>query len=448
MKQMTNSHPFPEAFQQRVENDPFLGTPLLEALNQKAPVSVRLHPLKQQPKLDFKEAIDWCEHAFYLNERPSFTLDPLFHAGCYYPQEAGSMVLDTVLKHLPLPSQPSVLDLCAAPGGKSTLIASFLNNNGLLVSNEVIQARARILTENTTKWGYTNTVVTNNDPKDFERLEAFFDVIVVDAPCSGEGMFRKDLKARDEWSEDNVYLCSSRQKRIVMDVWDSLKPGGFLIYSTCTFNSSENEDNVKWYSEELAAKIIQLDMPAQLQKGRNDIGYYCIPGKTSAEGFYIAVLQKQLDTLPRQRFTRKPLFKVQKDLLDSEKYIKQEEGTLLNWNDKLLYIPQQLEEQMMHVQAQMRIQKMGLMFGEIAKKGIIPSEELALNPTRLIRSETIELTEQEALRYLHGDTFPLNGPLGFQLVTYQNEALGWIKNIGNRFNNLYPKEWRIRMNLK
>lgn len=248
MKQMTNSHPFPEAFKQRVENDPFLGTPLLEALNQTAPVSVRLHPLKQKAALTFSEKIAWCEHAFYLKERPSFTLDPLFHAGCYYPQEAGSMVLDTVLKQLDLPSEPSILDLCAAPGGKSTLIASFLNNNGLLVSNEVIQARARILTENTTKWGYTNTVVTNNDPKDFERLNEFFDVIVVDAPCSGEGMFRKDLKARDEWSEENVQICSSRQKRIVMDVWDSLKPGGFLIYSTCTFNSAENEDTISWLS--------------------------------------------------------------------------------------------------------------------------------------------------------------------------------------------------------
>lgn len=312
MKQMTNSHPFPEAFKQRVENDPFLGTPLLEALNQTAPVSVRLHPLKQKAALTFSEKIAWCEHAFYLKERPSFTLDPLFHAGCYYPQEAGSMVLDTVLKQLDLPSEPSILDLCAAPGGKSTLIASFLNNNGLLVSNEVIQARARILTENTTKWGYTNTVVTNNDPKDFERLNEFFDVIVVDAPCSGEGMFRKDLKARDEWSEENVQICSSRQKRIVMDVWDSLKPGGFLIYSTCTFNSAENEDTISWYLNELAATSVKLEMPEELVAGRNDIGHYCLPGKTVSEGFYIAVLQKEATTPARQRFTRKPLFKVQK----------------------------------------------------------------------------------------------------------------------------------------
>lgn len=448
MKQMTNSHQFPEAFKQRVENDPFLGIPLLEALNQTAPVSVRLHPLKQKAALTFTEKIAWCEHAFYLKERPSFTLDPLFHAGCYYPQEAGSMVLDTVLKQLDLPSEPSILDLCAAPGGKSTLIASFLNNNGLLVSNEVIQARARILTENTTKWGYTNTVVTNNDPKDFERLNEFFDVIVVDAPCSGEGMFRKDIKARDEWSEENVQICSSRQKRIVMDVWDSLKPGGFLIYSTCTFNSAENEDTIAWYLNELEARYVQLEMPEELVAGRNDIGHYCLPGKTVSEGFYIAVLQKEATTPARQRFTRKPLFKVQKDLLDAENYVKVDEALLLNWNDKLLLVPNQLEEKMLHVQAQMRIQKMGLMLGEIAKKGIIPSVELALNPTRLNRISTIELTEKEALMYLHGDTFPLQGPQGFQIVSYKNEPLGWIKNIGNRFNNLFPKEWRIRMNIQ
>jgi NOL1/NOP2/fmu family ribosome biogenesis protein len=317
-----------------------------------------------------------------------------------------------------------------------------------LVSNEVIQARARILTENTTKWGYTNTVVTNNDPKDFERLNEFFDVIVVDAPCSGEGMFRKDIKARDEWSEENVNICSSRQKRIVMDVWDSLKPGGFLIYSTCTFNSTENEDTISWYLNEIAATYVQLEMPEELVAGRNNIGHYCLPGKTISEGFYIAVLQKEAASPARQRFSRKPLFKVQKDLLDAENYVKLDEALLLNWNDKLLLVPNQLEEKMLHVQAQMRIQKMGLMLGEIAKKGIIPSVELALNPTRLNRTSTIELTEKEALMYLHGDTFPLQGPQGFQIVSYKNEPLGWIKNIGNRFNNLFPKEWRIRMNIQ
>lgn len=439
---------FPIAFEERVKNDSFLGIDLLSALNSIPPVSVRFHPLKNRPELEVAGFVDWCENAVYLKERPSFTLDPLFHAGTYYPQESGSMLLDSVLKQLELPVSPKVLDLCAAPGGKSTLIASFLENNGLLVSNEVIQTRARILKENLSKWGYTNTIVTNNDPKDFERLPQFFDLILVDAPCSGEGMFRKDPNARSEWSEDNVQLCSGRQKRIVMDVWNSLRPGGFLIYSTCTFNTNENEDNVNWFINETDAELIQFEFPSPILGGRNGIGNYCIPGKVQSEGFFIAVLQKPEETLIRQRFTRKSEFKMQKDLLDLPSFANLNDTLVLNWNDKLLALPVEMEELMLHVQAQMRLQKMGTTLGEVAKKGIIPHEELALNPFLLSFSGRIDVERQEVLDFLHGDTFLLPGNHGFQLITYKNEPLGWIKHLGNRFNNLYPKEWRIRMNVK
>lgn len=440
--------PFDPAFIQRVEKDPFLGAELLVALDTTPPVSVRFHPEKVHSKLDILSEVSWCENAFYLKERPSFTLDPLFHAGSYYPQEAGSMVLDTVLRQLNLPTEPTVLDLCAAPGGKSTLIASFLENKGLLVSNEVIQQRARILKENLNKWGYTNTIVTNNDPKDFERLPDFFDVIVVDAPCSGEGMFRKDPNARSEWSEDNVQLCTGRQKRIVMDVWDSLNPGGFLIYSTCTFNSNENEDNVSWLMDEVGAELIKINVPSPIVEGRNGIGNYCIPGKTETEGFYIAVLQKSDGDRKRQKYMRKGDFVIQKDVMDLSNFAKTDEISIFNWNDKLLALPKGLEDKMLHVQSQLRLQKMGTTLGELAKKGIIPNEELALNPFLNCYQGKIELELQQALNYLHGDTFSLAGNQGFQLMTFQNEPLGWIKHLGNRFNNLYPKEWRIRMNVQ
>ena len=442
------SIPFDPAFIQRVEKDPFLGVDLLIALDTIPPVSVRFHPEKVHSKLDILSEVSWCENAFYLKERPSFTLDPLFHAGSYYPQEAGSMVLDTVLRQLDLPTDPSVLDLCAAPGGKSTLIASFLANKGLLVSNEVIQQRARILKENLTKWGYTNTIVTNNDPKDFDRLPDFFDVIVVDAPCSGEGMFRKDPNARTEWSEDNVQLCTGRQKRIVMDVWDALSPGGFLIYSTCTFNSNENEENVSWLIDEVGAELIKIQVPATIIEGRNGIGNYCIPGKTETEGFYIAVLQKPNGDKKRQKYMRKGDFTVQKDLMDLSNFANIDDISIFNWNDKLLGLPKGLEDKMLHFQSQLRLQKMGTTLGEIAKKGIIPNEELALNPFLNCYESKIELEHQQALQYLHGDTFSLAGNQGFQLMTFQNESLGWIKHLGNRFNNLYPKEWRIRMNVQ
>lgn len=440
--------PLHPKFQERVKQDPFLGEDLLDAINSSSPVSVRLNPNKQKAELNFLQEVEWCSNGIYLQERPSFTLDPHFHAGTYYPQEAGSMVLDTVFKQLDLDPSPAVLDLCAAPGGKSTLIASFLNNNGILVSNEVIQQRSTILRENMNKWGATNVVVTNNDPKDFQRLPQFFDVVVVDAPCSGEGMFRKDPNSRTEWSEENVQICTARQKRIVMDVWDALKPGGYLIYSTCTFNSSENEDNVSWFRNELGAELKMPVLPEEISKGRNGIGHYFIPGKNNAEGFYLAVLRKPEEHLIRQKYTSKKDFRPQKDLLNLELFAKLENIVVYNWNDKLLALPQGSDEKMLHVQSQMRLQKMGTMLGEVMKKGIIPNEELALNPALINFSERIELEKNLALQFLHGDTFSLSGTHGYQLITYANEPLGWIKHLGNRFNNLYPKEWRIRMNVQ
>ncbi len=441
------SQPFPQDFEFRVKNDPFLGEALLDSLNTAAPISVRLHPLKTKPILDEVARVNWFEEAIYLRDRPVFTLDPLFHAGCYYPQEAGSMVLQRILNELELPEEPNLLDLCAAPGGKSTLIASFMENRGLLVSNEIISSRARILKENLTKWGYTNTMVTNNDPADFERLPHFFDAILVDAPCSGEGMFRKDPNARSEWSQANVDNCANRQKQIVSDVWEALKPGGWLIYSTCTFNEQENEQTVQWMIDELDAELIQWNVPAELISGRNGIGAYCIPGRTASEGFYIALLRKGEGAVQRTRFSRKKEFRRQKDVSIVSEFAKLDGVQVINWNDQLIATPEHQEENMLHVQAQLRIVKMGTFLGELSRKGIIPNEELAFNHVLLKYTQRIELDRNQALKFLHGDTFSLAIPNGYHIATYQQEPLGWLKQVGNRFNNLYPKEWRIRMNI-
>ncbi len=438
---------FPPKFEERVKNDPFLGKELLEALNTVSPISVRINALKKHPQWPNAEQVTWCPTAYYLHERPLFTLDPLFHAGTYYPQEAGSMILDFVIRQLDLDQEVNVLDLCAAPGGKSTLLASFMNNKGLLVSNEVIQQRARILRENMNKWGTSNVVVTNNDPKDFSRLPSFFGLIVIDAPCSGEGMFRKNPTTREEWSEENVLLCASRQKRILMDTWDSLKPGGFLFYSTCTFNEMENENNVSWLMEQTDASLVKLQLPNELPKGRNDIGNYFIPGKVQAEGFYFAVLQKLSGADQKIKYQRNTIFKKQKDLLDLEKYANIEGHELINWNERLLALPSSNMDEMLHVQTKLTLLKMGTTIGEIGRKGIIPSEELALSTNLLMAENVIDLKHEQALQYLHGDTFSLDGNLGFNLMTFDSVPLGWIKNVGNRFNNLYPKEWRIRMNI-
>lgn len=438
----------PEEFVNRVKNDPFLGQELIDALETVSPISIRRNPNKSVAELPVLAEIPWCKHAFQLKERPFFTRDPLFHAGTYYPQEAGSMFLELVLNQLPIPSDPMVLDLCAAPGGKSTLIASFLGQKGLLVSNEVIQARSKILKENMIKWGVTNSVVTNNDPADFQRTPQFFDLIVVDAPCSGEGMFRKDHASRNEWSQANVDLCAARQKRIVMDVWDSLQPGGFLIYSTCTFNAQENEENCLWLANELNAQLIRIETPF-FTDGRNGIGKYALPSKVDTEGFFIAVLQKSGErTLRKLKMNKKTEVSMVKDATPFLEFANLDTVKAVQWSTFSFAVPMLFVDEMVYLQNQLRVIKMGTELGEVAKKGLIPHESLALNPF-LLRSDVsrIELNLEQALSYLHGDTFSIGGEHGFNCMTFQNEPLGWIKHIGNRFNNLYPKEWRIRMRI-
>jgi 16S rRNA C967 or C1407 C5-methylase (RsmB/RsmF family)/NOL1/NOP2/fmu family ribosome biogenesis protein len=442
------SHSLPPDFVARVQHDSFLGNPLLEALATEPPTSIRRNPWKQVADLPIANPIPWSENGFFLSERPSFTLDPLFHAGSYYPQEAGSQLLDAVLKALPLPAEPILLDLCAAPGGKSTLIASFLNNSGLLVSNEVIQARAKVLKENLTKWGATNTLVTNNDPADFARVPNTFDCVVVDAPCSGEGMFRKDHAARNEWSQNNVDLCSARQRRIVMDVWESLNPGGFLVYSTCTFNRQENEENVAWFARESDAEIVHIPMPFA-KPDRTETGWYALPNELDTEGFYLAVLRKPEGNSPKKKWAKNPKLQLFKDRSLVEPFITTTDLSLIQWQEYVFALPAKFEETAFYLHQQLRVIKLGTELGEAARKGLIPHEALALNPfIRNSELSAIELSKDQALSYLHGDTFQLEATHGFQLMTYQNEALGWIKHLGNRFNNLYPKEWRIRMDVK
>jgi 16S rRNA C967 or C1407 C5-methylase (RsmB/RsmF family)/NOL1/NOP2/fmu family ribosome biogenesis protein len=442
-------HKLPEKFINRIKNGFPNADELLTALNETSPISVRLNPGKPNSlnKLELDEEVLWCENGFYLKTRPKFTLDPLFHAGCYYPQEAGSMYIESVVKSLNLPDSTAILDLCAAPGGKSTLLAGFLNNQGILVSNEVIRSRANILSENLTKAGYSNCLVTNNDPKDFQNLKGAFDVVLIDAPCSGEGMFRKDPKSRGEWSEENANLCSARQKRILMDVWDSVKENGYIIYSTCTFNPDENENNIEWLLNELDCQVVSIPRFENMLTDSKGYGFYFVPGLIKSEGFYCCVLQKK-ELLNLNNKIKSENLSILKSI-DYIPFISNKENSLIYWNqDNLLYssTTKTLEFYQQNIK-KLRWIKRGVKLGENHKKGFQPDIELALNST-LIKSEIcIELNEQDALKYLHGDTFPLDAPSGIHLVCYQKQPLGFIKHLGNRFNNLYPKEWRIRMDL-
>ena len=271
---------------------------LIEALGGEPPVSVRANPAKiaaEELRKHFGELaadpVEWSPEAFYLNGRPSFTLDPMFHAGAYYVQEASSMYVGKILRGIIGEAREPlrILDLCAAPGGKSTDAASAIRKGDLLVANEVIGSRASILAENLTTWGVPGTVVTNSDPAAFGKLKGFFDILIVDAPCSGEGMFRKDPRAAAEWSPENVALCASRQRRILADSWPCLRPGGTIIYSTCTFNRFEDEDNAGWIASELGAGL-----PEQR---------HFLPGRDKGEGFYCALLRKNGDE-PHSRTPR------------------------------------------------------------------------------------------------------------------------------------------------
>lgn len=438
----------PKAFVERVSKDPFLGDSLLQALETEQPIAIRINSSKGSSVFTGLEAIPWSQNGFYLKERPVFTLDPHFHGGRYYPQEAGSQFIDSILRQLNLPEEPVILDLCAAPGGKSTLIADFLQGKGLLLANEVIQNRSKILKENLTKWGANNSLVSNNDPADFDGLKSVFDCILIDAPCSGEGMFRKDPDARSEWSEESVNLCASRQKRIVMDVWDSLKPEGFLIYSTCTFNTRENEDNVRWILEQTDSQIHTINL-SFAKPGRDGIGFYALPSELKTEGFYVVVIQKLGEERAQKNKNRKKstLTRLKRETWYSE-WIGDSGADLVQWNNYVFAIPEGSCELVEMLHSQLRIIKMGTELGEISRKGLIPNEALVFDPGILSgKIPDISLTREQALHYLKGETFSLEGKQGFNTVSFEGTKLGWIKHLGNRFNNLFPKEWRIRMRI-
>jgi 16S rRNA C967 or C1407 C5-methylase (RsmB/RsmF family)/NOL1/NOP2/fmu family ribosome biogenesis protein len=444
----------PEAFVKRVEADLKNGSgDLLKALDREAPVSIRANPLKGY-KPEGMERVPWSDHGYYLPERPVFTLDPLFHAGTYYVQEASSMFLEQIMKGSTGPNQLlKVLDLCAAPGGKSTHLASLLPPGSLLVSNEIIRSRAKILAENMTKWGYPNFVVTNNAPADFQRLKGFFDVLVVDAPCSGEGMFRKDPNARTEWSENNVAHCALRQRHIVADAWDSLKEGGLIVYSTCTFNKHENEKNLEWMTDEMHALPLSPEISGfdGVEPAKGIPGFRFYPHKIKGEGFFISVLQKTTGS------DFKSLKNKKTTLHRTEKSIQRNLSPWVNnassfcfisfWN-KVLAFPFALEKELHELTGQLNIVQAGTEVCEIKGKDLVPSHSLAMSVilnTKAFKAEELDLNK--ALLFLKKEDIKPSGTDRYLLATYRQTPLGFLKKAGNRYNNLYPKEWRIRMEI-
>lgn len=405
-----------------------------KSLESTPPVSVRLNTRKMGD-LPGETNIPWCESGFYLKERPVFTLDPHFHAGCYYVQEASSMFLEQAVKTSVDLSKPlRVLDLCAAPGGKSTHLLELLNYESLLISNEVIHSRSSILSENIQKWGHLNVVVTNNDPKDFAALTGYFDLVVVDAPCSGEGLFRKDSDAMEEWSEDNVNLCALRQRRILSDVWPSLKENGVLIYCTCTYSEAENEDNLKWLSQQKDIEFIELPLFPGVQK---TTGYRFLPHKVNGEGFFIAAIRKLSKESP---------IKIKSNTI---KYSKIDPGWLkgdlryVELDNLLVAIP---DEDLPPLKFVTR----GIAVATIMRNKLIPehavSLAIGLNDDAF---PIIDVRKEDALKFLAKETLdPVDNERGFAIVSFYGSHLGFVNRLGNRLNNLYPANWRIRMNIR
>lgn len=427
---------------------------LLRALEHPSTVSIRINRPKWNKKPLKSDPVPWCETGYYLDTRPSYTLDPLFHSGCYYPQESSGMFLEQVFKQVAGSHEKlKVLDLCGAPGGKSTHLSHLIGPDNLLVTNEVIRSRAAILAETVTKWGSANTMVTQNDPSLFGRLSGYFDIILLDAPCSGEGMFRSKT-AIDEWSVDNTALCSDRQKRILMDVWPALKGNGILIYSTCTFNPGENEENIKWLTGKHEAESLQINIADF--KGINEIdfqgiyGYGFYPGKVRGEGFFISVLRKtgkQEQVIIKSQ--RKTEFKPGKrDVEVAEKWTSFPNDRLLKWGDELLAVPGCMEDYI-HLFQNLRVVKAGSRIFVVKKNDYLPAHELALSVN--IRTKAFPVADislNEAIAYLRRDNFVLHHtPKGWNILTYMGVNLGFVNNIGNRFNNYFPVEWRIRMDL-
>ncbi len=431
---------------------------LAVALQAEAPVSIRINRHKGTPgllPLQTDGRVAWCESGYYLSARPAFTFDPLFHAGVYYVQEASSMFLEQAIRRY-VTKPVRCLDLCAAPGGKSTHLLDLLPEGSLLVSNEVIRSRSQVLAENMAKWGNPNVIVTNNDPAELGRLTHWFDVIVTDVPCSGEGMFRKDAASVGEWSVANVEYCAARQRRILHDVWQALRPGGLLVYSTCTYNTEEDEENIHHIIEKLGAEALPIPIPAKWRitgplRYTHPV-YRFFPHKTRGEGFFLAILRKADGEQQEIRPKGKSKKEKGKTALPFPPHVK----AWLTVADPLLtgsagnpirLLPRFLGDTYPLLDEHLRILSAGVTLGEMKGKDLIPAPALALSTTlRPDAFPSVELDWEQAIRYLRREAFalPEGTPKGYVLVCYKGFRLGFAKNLGNRANNLYPQEWRIR----
>lgn len=408
--------------------------------------------------------VKWASNGFYLAERAQFTFDPLFHAGAYYVEEPSSMFVEKALAEaMKQTSVKHVLDLCAAPGGKSVLMRGMLDD-ALLVANEPVPKRAAVLAENVSKWGHEDVVVTSDFPKDFAHLAGFFDVVAADVPCSGEGMFRKDENARSEWSKANVALCAKRQREIVSDVWPALRSGGFLIYSTCTFNREEDEDNVDWIARNLGAEIVSIDTASGWgvfgdTTGRGMSVNHFFPHLAKGEGFFLALLRKTsaAETAAGVKHGAAAVFKRKSDcsqfINDAEDFVFGERygnsfAIKEKWADDFVALASKLKVLTAGVPLTSGNGETGMAKPHAHKKPK-PKPSAALALSRMLRRDAfcnVPLDYADAMKFLRGESLAASPGVerGWCLMTYKNLPLGFANNVGARLNNPYPQAWRIK----
>ena len=434
------------------------------AFDEPAKVSVRMNPFKKGQEFS-GDAVPWNPYGRLLAERPKFTLHPHLHGGAYYVQDSSSMFVGHVFRMLlermrtSLSGPVRVLDLCAAPGGKTTDLAASLRevfgDGFLLVSNEVMKQRAGVLADNVALWGDMNVVVSSDDPRSFASLPGFFDIVVTDVPCSGEGMFRKDEEAQKQWSEDNVALCQARQKRIIADMWPCLKPGGMLVYSTCTFNRYENDDNVEWIAQELGAEVIhpaEDNIPGVISTLH---GYSLVPGHVEGEGQYCAALVKTSDDssagiyVPMRQKRERPGKKPVQQIPENLKSLFKVDTILKQKSDTVVAVPASIAADVAVLESVLHVLSAGCAIGVLKGQTLVPDADLALSIAYDIDSYPVaDVDLRTALSFLHRDAIMLpESEKGYVLIRYDGVPLGFVKNLGNRCNNLHPQSRRIRMDI-
>ena len=449
----------PQALLKSLEHVPgFDASSFLQAHHSAAPVSIRLNANKCKDPEQFLEnsglpaasRVPWCPTGYYLMERPKFTLDPSLHAGAYYVQEASSMFLHHLVDHLTKnENELSVLDLCAAPGGKSSLLSA-LPQVKLVVANEIIRSRVSILYENMVKWGDQKIIISNSDPVQCRKLGSYFDVMLVDAPCSGSGLFRKDPTAISEWSEENVKHCAERQKRILADALPALKEDGLLIYSTCSYSAEENENIMDWLMQHADLEPLEIPVPeswgiVKTMSESGGIGYRFFPGRLNGEGFFTCAFRYKGEEASAYPEEIEPSLLNVKEIASLDGWLRPDlESQYLSAGNDVYIIPDNIFGDYLRLNKTLNIRKAGVHAGSLAHGKFVPEHELALTDLLNISYRAIDLNLEQALLYLRKQVFTVETEeKGWFIVRYNGLKLGWIKQLGNRINNYYPASWRI-----